>query len=1253
MQRRKFMTGLTAAGGLSLTGVTEGALTAAESSYWPHGRRKGFVTAYDHDVAMADLPRVWYTITAGAITEVRFPRLDLVNTTAIEFVVTDGDGYAVRTYDVDGTDGGTDADPVDRRATMVEDDALVFEQTITDDVTPDRDWTLTVEYIADRSGDALLADVAFDAASEYDLYVAADLALGHGTNADRANVAGSGESKRIVATGSSDGWIAKPDGSAYDVATALTAAGGFDWATADTAGGEIASLLSGTVPRTSSSASGNVQVAGRLLSGGGETTLAMGFAQDGDTEAATAAARDALSRGYESVREAYVSGWQSYLDATETPASVASDAALRAQYNASLMSLKAGESKHEQFRGASVAAPTIPWGQIEAADSAARTGYGHCWPRDLYHVFTALEAAGDVEAATHATEYLFEYQQKPDGSVKQNTTFDGTERWGTVQMDQVASPLIMAYQLLERHDIAPSDGDVSYDYRNVRLGADYVADNGPRTPQERWEENGGFSPQSIAAQIAGLVCAAELADHEGRAADADRWRRAADDFSSRLESVTVSDDGPFGDRYFVRVSPDDDPDGSSVTLANGGGTHPVNEVVDPSFLELVRFGVRSADDPVVLESLRVVDDRIRVDTPNGPGWYRYSHDGYGQEADGSPWDGTGVGRLWPFLTGERAEYELLADGTGDLSPTALLETMANFANEGRMVSEQVWDRSEATDYDWAFGEGTGAATPLLWCSAQFVRLAHCIDAGRPVETPSAVTDHFDTSPGGCPSLSVDAPDAVDADSATITGTTEADSVRIETSAGDVLEPTVGADGSFSADVALSIGDNTVTVSVPDADGDGRCEESVTVERRERLLHWSDPVGDDVGPGDYTYPTGSVFEDGDFDIVELAVRDRGSSYRFAVTMATEPTNPWEFDAGFAKQYLQFYVRDPSAAGGSTDAAPGVNATLASPYHVRILADGENGVRVQDATGDRLATGRATVEGSEIGIEVPKDAIGDLASASIAALVVGYDGTNSDYTRAVRPERSEWAFGGAANDNAPQVLDVITPPDVSQSAALAYTSESRASIPLRPVSDGSGDPAAFDVSSLEHPSSATIGDEITVTATVTNTGDAGGTATIEFGVDGTIAESTDVTLSPSSSSSVSFEYDTSGLSAGSHTITVGSGTDTASGSIEVSTGNGSANAFEVRNVDSPSSAAVGDRIYASADIVNTGDELTTKTVEFLVDGTHRDEMAVDLHENSQRWIQFDLDTAGMATGEHAVTIATPDDRASRTVTLTDSP
>jgi len=1348
MERREFITGLATAGGLSLAGFAEGAVTEGAQSYWPHGRKYGFVTAYDHDVSIPDLPKVWYTLTKGAITEVRFPRLDLINTTAIEFLVTDGSGYAARTYNVDKTDDGTVEDPVDRQAEMVADDALVFEQTLTDSVT-DHDWTLTVEYVADTEHDALVADVTFDASSEYDLYVLGDLAMGHGTDTDQASVTGTGTSRHVVATGSTGGWITEPDGSSYNVATALTATDGFDWATVDTAGGQIADLLDGSVPAPSTSASGNVQLAGRLLSGGGSTTLAMGFSEGGDTAAATTEARDAIARGYTTVRSAYTDGWQSYLDAIDTPTSVTDDPDLLAQYNASVMSLKAGESKHAQFRGASVAAPTIPWGQISGAGSAAQTGYSHCWPRDLYHVFTALEAIGDTEGAIHSTEYLYEYQQKSDGSVKQNTTFNGKERWGAVQMDQVAYPLIMAYQLYERHGIAPSDGEVSYDYQNVALGAGYLDSRGPFSSQQRWEENGGFSPQSMAAQIAGLICAAELAELEGYPADADRWRTVADDYASLLEPRTVSDEGPFGAEYFVRVNQNyDDPDAGSTYVANGGGNHPTNEVVDHGFLELVRFGIRPADDPLIEQSLAVVDDRIRVDTPSGPGWYRYSHDGYGQEADGSPWDGTGVGRLWPFLSGERAEYELLAGGTGDLAPQNLLQTMANFANDGRMISEQVWDREEATAYDWEIGDGTGASTPLLWCSAQFARLAHCIDAGEPVEAPIAVANHFGTPLGPCPSLSVTAPDSVDAQTATISGTTGASSVQIETPNGDILEPAVDSNGNFSAQVSLSTGDNTFSVSVPQEDGTGRCDEQVTITRVDLLAQWADPADDDHGPGEYTYPTGSVFTDGDFDLTGLTIQEQGSSYRIVASLATQPSNPWGFGPGFSKQFLQLYVRDPDASGGSTTPAPGVNATMAASYHRRVLIDGENGVRVQDAAGSQVATGSVSVDGSDLVVEVPASAVGDLASAEIATLLLGYDGTNSDYTRMVESSNSEWVFGGAENDNAPQVLDLIAPEGISQSEALAYSASQQASIPFRTVSgDSGGGTATFGVSSLDTPASVTAGETITVAADVTNTGDESGTQTVEllvdgavvdsttgtlspgetfsvsyeydtsglsagshtvavatqnstasttidvsasgaatFGVsnldvpasgtvgdsitvsaeventgsaegtttaellvDGSAVQSTDVTLSAGTSTMVSFTYDTSGLSAGAHTVAVAAGSDSVSGTIDLSSGSSSDTPFVVENFDAPGSAESGWTVYVSADIVNTGSEVATKTIEFRVDGTVVDTLDRQLYENSQSWVQFGLDTSGLSAGAHTVTIATPDDSASGEVSI----
>jgi len=986
--RRGFLSGVLAAGGLSLAGLSGAAVTEAAESHWPHARKYGFATAYDHSQSMSDLPKVWYTLTKGAITGVRYPRLDCINTTAIEFVVTDGNGYAARTYNIDKTDDGTTDDPVDRQAEMVADDALVFEQTMTDAVNDGHDWTLTVEYVADTEADALVADVSFEGGSQYDVFVVGEFALGHGLPGNTASVAGSGSSRRIVGTGQTGTWITEPGGGSYDVATALTADGGFDWASVDSAGGSVADILSGTIPSENGSASGSVHVAGRLLSGSGQTTLAMGFAQGGDTSAATTAAQDALSRGYDSVRASFVDGWRSYLDAIDTPSSVVGDDRLHAHYNASVMALKSGESKHAQLRGASVAAPSIPWGQTRQAGEAAQVGYSHCWPRDLYHVYSTLEAIGDIEGAIHATEYLFEFHQKSDGSVEQNTTFDGKGRWGAVQMDQVAYPLIMAYQVDERHGIAPDSGEVSYDYENVRLGAEYLVNNGPKSSQQRWEENRGYSPQAMAAEIAGLLCAAELADAAGNSSDAQSWRETADEWSQQLESLTVSTGGPFADGfdfedYYVRVNPeydDLDAEHASVYVKNriNEANFPVNEVVDPSFLELVRLGVRPHDDPVVEQSVDVVDDQLRVDTPNGPGWYRYNHDAYGQKWNGDgffaegeePYKGN-IGRLWPFLSGERAEYELLAGGQGDLDPASLLGTMAEFANEGRMLSEQVWDRETETDFDWTIGEGTGAATPLLWCHAQYARLCHCIDAGHPVETPRAVREHFGIE------FPEDSPDP-DPAFVTVESVTAPDSTQVgsQITLSASLRNTGDTDGTRSATASLdgsTVGETEVTL------GAGA---STTVSFTVELT--------DVSAGAHTLTVDSGDDNASTDL-QVTDTTQGLSVSLSESGSAGPDGQVTVDviaagadAGVAGADLGVTVEDPSVA-----TITGVSAAGNGYERTRIASDGSS-CETAFVTESSLGTGTVTVatvtlvgeRSGEMSLSVTVDAIGDPAGNSYA-------------------------------------------------------------------------------------------------------------------------------------------------------------------------------------------------------------------------------------------------------------------------------
>jgi glucoamylase len=185
-------------------------------------------------------------------------------------------------------------------------------------------------------------------------------------------------------------------------------------------------------------------------------------------------------------------------------------------------------------------------------------------------------------------------------------------------------------------------------------------------------------------------------------------------------------------------------------------------VVDTSYLELVRLGVKPASDPNIVQSLAVVDSTkvrdnqkvgLKVDTPNGTFWHRFNFDGYGETRDGGPWDigftpctlatclktQMTIGRAWPIFAGERGEYELAAGG----SATNRLSSMAKTGNAGYMLPEQVWDDfSSSGQSGFPRGEGTFSATPLAWTHAQFVRLAWSIEAKRPVEQPSTVACRY-------------------------------------------------------------------------------------------------------------------------------------------------------------------------------------------------------------------------------------------------------------------------------------------------------------------------------------------------------------------------------------------------------------------------------------------------------------------------------------------------------------------------------
>ena len=688
-----------AARALAAAGMLAAAPLAAQSAPGGPGARPTWTDAGKDGIgtALSAASKVWFTLGGGVLTEVYYPRVDQADVRSLEFAVSDGHQVWMESRDMRHAIAQTDLR------------ALLFRQTSS---VPGR-FTITKSYVTDPRGDALLLDVTFTAPAGYALYVLYHPAL-HNTGTGTTGFA------------AGDALVAEKAG----VASALLAGGGFAETSSGFEGvndGATDLLLHGRLAwRFARADSGNVIQAARIAHPA-HFTVALGFGPT--AEAAVAAARAGLARGFAAARAEYASGWSSYLDGIRRVAP-----AYQAEFDLAAMVVRAHEDK--TYPGAIIASMSVPWGYSVYADSGNVGGYHVVWSRDLYEAVSSLMVAGDSATARRSLRYLFDVQQRPDGSFPQNTWLDGRPFWPSVQMDEVAFPIVLAWQL--------GVTDRATWEQHIRPAAEYVAQHGPVTQQERWEEEPGYSPSTIAAEIAGLVCAAAIARTNGAADDAARFLATADDWSSHLEPWLVTTTGHLGGPlaargYYIRIGDNDDPnDGHPLEVRNGGGSWDERDIVDQGFLELVRLGIRPANDSIIENSLRVIDETIRVQTPNGPAFYRYNHDGYGETYFGGPWLGVGVGRLWTLLAGERGEYEVARGG----DPTPYLDAMLHFANDGGMIPEQVWDRADPTRGGFTFGEGTGSATPLVWSMAQFIRLVVDAEEHRIVEQPAVVAEHF-------------------------------------------------------------------------------------------------------------------------------------------------------------------------------------------------------------------------------------------------------------------------------------------------------------------------------------------------------------------------------------------------------------------------------------------------------------------------------------------------------------------------------
>lgn len=542
-------------------------------------------------------------------------------------------------------------------------------------------------------------------------------------------------------------------------------------------GGNI--MLSGTLPRLNE---------GESLS----RDFVIGF---GDSRAAANAAADApLATGLDEVLKRFNGegahvGWEDYIASlSELPrvAAQSTDGGKLA-YSSALM-IKALED--HTHAGALIASLSNPWGDTVDA-SKPSTGYKAVWPRDFYQVAMAFAALGDRETPMAAFHYLPQVQVGPDtpgnkgdgGWFLQKTHVDGTLEWMAVQLDQTAMPILLGYRLWTLGWMSDADMAAMYG-RMLKPAADFLVHGGkvdidwnqneirpPFTQQERWEEQMGYSPSTTAAVVAGLTVAAEMARAAGDEAGATLYAATADRYAADIEKTMFTTNGEYGDgRYFIRITQNTNPnDKAPIGTANGQIAPQEDRVIDGGFLELVRYGVRAADDAHVLASLPEYDDtsieplyRVRYDFgPEGdqtPGWRRYGVDGYGEDVtDGKGYGVGGImapgqrGRVWPFFTGERGHYELarhLQAGTADeANLTALRQTyvrgMERFANAGLLLPEQVWD-GVGTD-SWhkeEMGEGTNSATPLAWTHAEYLKLLRSLSDKAVWDSYTPVKDRF-------------------------------------------------------------------------------------------------------------------------------------------------------------------------------------------------------------------------------------------------------------------------------------------------------------------------------------------------------------------------------------------------------------------------------------------------------------------------------------------------------------------------------
>jgi glucoamylase len=669
--------------------------------------------------------KVWYTLSHGILNEVYFPRVDQACTRDMGFIVTNGRDFFSEEK---------------RHCTFqnrpFEPGIPAYELVNTD---MSGRYRIHKEVLSDPYRNVVLQKIRFEplqgGLEDYHLYA---LLSPHLANCGNGNTGWIGDYKGVPM------FFAEHAGVALALASSAPwkkRSVGFVGASDGWQDVSRSFVMEWEYDRAES---GNIAFTGEvdLAACKGEFVLALGFG--GIWTEAGQHARSTLFEDYGEIRRHFMTQWSNWqktllpLDAQPRQFDL---------YRASTAILRTHESK--DFLGGIIASLSIPWGFNKGDEDLG--GYHLIWPRDLVENAGALLAAGALNDAVRVLRYL-EVTQEADGNWAQNLWLDGRAYWSGVQMDETAFPILLLDLL--RREAAESLGKLDRWWPMVRKAVSFILRNGPVTQQDRWEEDAGYSPFTLAAEISALLAAAEIADLLGHSDQAQTMRDAADAWNENIERWVYTTGGDLAaqlgvEGYYVRISPPDSDGAASPTqgfvpIKNkppGQDGEQAYHIISPDALALVRFGLRAPDDPRILNTLRAIDALLAVELPQGPCWYRYNGDGYGEHKDGSAFDGTGIGRPWPLLAGERAHY-CLAGGHKDEAEALLTVLENSTSGQSGALPEQVWDAADIPALELFRGKPTGSACPLVWAHSEYVKLRRSFRDGRVFDQPPQTVQRY-------------------------------------------------------------------------------------------------------------------------------------------------------------------------------------------------------------------------------------------------------------------------------------------------------------------------------------------------------------------------------------------------------------------------------------------------------------------------------------------------------------------------------